>query len=351
MFFRIVFGTYSFRIKSFDPKQFGIVDEEIGNNPIEVRQKCFHLFYIPCLGVGKVYVFRKGDELFTLSEEIIQRIKAKKRVRTPFYTFSAFILAFLILFIDFATYEWNRSSSHSYYSDKHEQQMERNLRIIGELDTTHYIKLLSAQYPETDNGLYAKVHSVEKNFIVIQELRTGLSAYREQKVSHLIKDYYLKNKDHLRTDTITLNDLKNAICMSYDSVFNRQAKGSDLFNNGKFYVIEYIERIDDGPTLRVDYPSVYQSNIDLHISNFGGECQLVKIENIVGDIKWETQLPKKLKTDDLSYTGGITGFSIDGTNYQNEDYSIILHLKTDDGTKYRYSVIGDFEDFVVERLK
>ena len=47
---KIVFGWYSFTIKSFDPKELGIENENANDNiRLEVRQKCAHLMFIPFL--------------------------------------------------------------------------------------------------------------------------------------------------------------------------------------------------------------------------------------------------------------------------------------------------------------
>ena len=350
MFIKIVFGTSSFKLKSFAPIDVGIFDKDIGDNPIEVRQKYFHLFYIPVFSLGKIYAYRIGDDLYNLSEEHINLIKAKKRIRTPFYTYSAIIIPLLFVLFDFAKYELNRMSVDDYYSLEHKNQTELNLKLIEELDTNDYIKLLPALYPDRDDGMYAKVHQVENGSIVIQKLHTQLFSYTGPVIPHKLKSFYIKNRETLKPHTISLTDLKAAICMTYDSLTNGLCTGTDFFGDGDFYVIEYIERIDNGPILKNGNVNATGGGIRIFLSNFGHECDLIKIENVVGVIKWDETLPMFLETDDSNPGFGDSGFSLNGENYLEEDYSIVLHLKTPDGKMYKYSVIGNQLDFKVLRV-
>ncbi|NMM47628.1 hypothetical protein [Marinigracilibium pacificum] len=93
---RIVFGTYTFKIKSFTCKDLGIEEDTLNNFTMEVRQKIFHIFWIPLFSTNKIFALRQGNELFHAPSEIENLIRARNVIKTPWYSFSGLILILLV---------------------------------------------------------------------------------------------------------------------------------------------------------------------------------------------------------------------------------------------------------------
>ncbi len=85
----IVFGHNNFRIKSITPAQLGLTDESWSGITFEIRQRYFHLFWIPFFSIGKLYGIKKpgDDSLYEMPAEIKQVIESNFKVGTPWYTF------------------------------------------------------------------------------------------------------------------------------------------------------------------------------------------------------------------------------------------------------------------------
>lgn len=92
----IVFGHNNFNIKTFTPRDLRM-PHEAGAEKIEfqVRQRYFHLFWIPFFPIGKLYVMKRAGDTnkYVMPEDIKRRIKTQHNVRTPWYSFALFFVA------------------------------------------------------------------------------------------------------------------------------------------------------------------------------------------------------------------------------------------------------------------
>jgi hypothetical protein len=59
-----VWGHNNFCIKSVKPIDLGIIENNYDNITFELRQKYGHLFYIPFIPLGKMWVVNKHDGQF-----------------------------------------------------------------------------------------------------------------------------------------------------------------------------------------------------------------------------------------------------------------------------------------------
>ncbi|MCP4522514.1 MAG: hypothetical protein GY827_12605 [Cytophagales bacterium] len=91
----IVFGTGSMSIKKITPSDLGIETEENASYVFEIRQRYFHLFWIPFFGIGKIWavrLFRDSDDMYEMTPEIRALIEAKYgAIGSPWYTFFGLI--------------------------------------------------------------------------------------------------------------------------------------------------------------------------------------------------------------------------------------------------------------------
>lgn len=108
MSIRIVVGISSFKLKSlylksytYDGKNYKSV-EVLGKTyetvEIEIRQKYFHVLWIPVCPIKKEYILKHGDERLYLLRSVVGEEIKKETPKAPWYSFSACILGLLILF-------------------------------------------------------------------------------------------------------------------------------------------------------------------------------------------------------------------------------------------------------------
>ena len=84
----MVFGWYSFLIKMFRPEELEWLPEDFDGTTIEIRQKVFHIFWIPIFPIGKLYAFRMGDSLYELPGAYEAVLKEMGVAKTPWYSFA-----------------------------------------------------------------------------------------------------------------------------------------------------------------------------------------------------------------------------------------------------------------------
>ncbi len=97
----IVFGHNNFRIKKYTIEQVGSeFDEGWEGVLFEVRQRYFHLFWIPFFPIGKMYTIKKpGDsDKYEMPASFQQTINSKfgKEIKTPWYSWFLFVAAAVV---------------------------------------------------------------------------------------------------------------------------------------------------------------------------------------------------------------------------------------------------------------
>jgi len=123
----LLFGWYTFLIKAYTLSELGIPTEGILENvQIEIRQRCFHLFWIPFFRVGKVYACRRADrKLYNLPPELEGYLRANIRPKTPWYAYIGLILVAVGFLIYTANEKYN-----DYETKKHIEELHKTKREI-----------------------------------------------------------------------------------------------------------------------------------------------------------------------------------------------------------------------------
>lgn len=329
---RLVFGQYSFKIKTYNPEDFGIKNEQKSNFEIEVRQKCFHVFWIPCFSIGKIYALRKDGKLFNLPQEYIPKIKSKDKLKTPWYSFSLPIIITLYLIIFVLN---NQYQSYKHYQSKKENYEFELNQIDNELNnltTFHYIKIRDFDNWNNTEGLYLKVEQINDSLLKLFLIKTNLKDFNA--LPFIIKDFYLRNKHNLDTINLPISNLKKSICRDY-KIFNEKSKyGFSLLNDRSKYVIESIDYFK-GPVIKA--PVVIDSgsgSMDcLILQNFGSPVELIEIKNIENKINWNNSLPQYIPTDSSLFRY----FCLSGDNFKRDTkYKFELVFKDSLSNEYKY---------------
>lgn len=128
-FSMIVFGHNNFKIKSFSPRELGI-PENPGDQKItlEVRQRYFHLFWIPFFPIGKAYVVRKeGDSnMYEMPLELQHVLSQRDDIKTPWYSFA---LIFLALFIGVSFFGNEKMKDIKWENRFYVEQANQKMRV------------------------------------------------------------------------------------------------------------------------------------------------------------------------------------------------------------------------------
>ncbi len=92
----IVFGWNTFLLIKLMADEVGFANKgETVNYHIEVRQKYFHLCWIPFFPIGKMWAIRKHEdnELYELSQEGLMALQSRvPEPKTSWYAYSGLIL-------------------------------------------------------------------------------------------------------------------------------------------------------------------------------------------------------------------------------------------------------------------
>ena len=341
----IVFGWYSFKIKSYAPEDLNIENENKRDVSFEIRQQCFHFFWIPFCGLGKLYVLRKEGELYELPDDIIALMKSKGAVKSPWYTFSFPILAVLGFFGFFVDQKIEDYQRYQYQKGEFEYVIGKIDNELSRLTSAHYLKIRNLNKAYETEGMYLKVVSVNDTLIRCSKVETALADY--DAYPFVVKAHYEKSKHALDTFTYSINELKRAICWDYSVYSERQKFGVNLFGDNDQYVIEAVEYID-GPVIKnrgTGYWSYGEFSMDFY--NHGAPAELVEIRNLEGNIDWKEELPKYIPTDSVSYSN----FALKGLEANTESkYKFLLVFKDAENRLFDFIVEGKGWERSVERV-
>jgi hypothetical protein len=335
----IVFGWNNFKIKSFDPYELGLTNNLQNDFTIEARQSYFHLFWIPCFGLGKKWNIRKGGQLYELPAAYAHAIQQQNvKVRSPWYTFLLPILGIIGLLgfgvsEKYKAYKWDQ-----YAKNEFETKAETLTQQINAITTKDIVKIEN----EKGERSYLKAEKIKTTSIVFSKFITDKSSEYDES-SIYVENFYLQHPAYLDTVEIEKSSLLNAIPKIYDK--NMPAymmNGNNLVNKREKHVISEIVRhfqpiISDRGT-----GGFFDKTLTMDFSNSGWSCNLIEIKNIEGNINWVNEVPTRI---DSPKDGNDQRFQLSGENYKmGTKYKFQMTFKDTTNATYKYLVEGkDFE--------
>lgn len=308
----VVFGWYSFKLKTYKAEDLKIDNEKWNGSTFEIRQKVFHLFWLPLFSLGKVYGLRKNGELYDIPELLKYKLE-EKNVKTPWYsyfipiTLIVGLIAFgIFMFIAESVGKYQRDSLDN---DQYEIVINDVQNKLNHLETDSYLRLVNMNRFDKKSILFLKL--IDKNNLNYKfQLHKAAIPYYSR------EEYYWET---FIDDTITLtkSQLDDLVCKEYD-LFKEKKCGSEILGDGQTYVIDQIEFFD-GPvidgninwefwrTLRRRNFSYYNSRFTGHkndrswafklkFQNFGAPVDLIQIQNIKNNVQWTDSLPMRINS-------------------------------------------------------
>jgi hypothetical protein len=337
---RIVFGINSFKAHTFTPEELGIPNESKVDLKFEVRQKYFHLFWIPTFGIGKDYILHKDGGAYELPSHYVEHIKNTGKVKTPWYTFALPLLVLLGVLGYWANEEYQKFSYNSYADTELAAKVQILEKEITKLDTTQYLLLEIVNNDRYSSKKYvmAKINGSKGDQLKVSvvNLDNQLSSDLLPIAVYKAYDKSVDRKDFL----ISKKDLIAAIGRDRDSLQNSLYSGVALLGSSDKYLLEEIEYFNQ-PVIRMTGSGGYNSqSISMNVACVGTSATLVEIKNIAGEMKWVTELPLKLQTDSTLLFG--TSNYIKAENYKDGDpYKFMLVVTDTLGKRYKFSVEGE----------
>jgi uncharacterized RDD family membrane protein YckC len=176
---------------------------------------------------------------------------------------------------------------------------------------------------------YAKVNKVEGNNVTFSVFKTETSLYSERE----IEKSWLENSDPLKTIVLPVDSLRKAYSNDFKTFKKRKEKGINLLDDGNRYYIKKIYRIFEPVLHDRGSGSWHGDGISINLSSTGHSADLIAIENIVGDLKWQNKLPEKVRFRSL---GDVT-VSLNASNFNpNEFYQFKTVLKDSLGNVFHF---------------
>jgi hypothetical protein len=94
----IVYGWNSFKVYSAPVHQFDFGQDFAPGIEVEIRQKYFHLFWIPFFSIGQVWALKQQGQLYEMSYDVKQALVQRGiEPKTPWYTFAGLMLMGVVL--------------------------------------------------------------------------------------------------------------------------------------------------------------------------------------------------------------------------------------------------------------
>lgn len=304
---RIVFGWNSFTLKSRTPAEAGLPNTDEKISAFELRQKYFHIFYIPLFPIGQQWAARKDGKLYNVASLLETHLNLQPvSKRTPWYTFTGPILIIAGLLIYGISEKVTAMQGVRQAKQDYENKVAVLRDEIAKTDMHDYYWLV-------DNGpaqsfVLLKVDSIQGGDITFSLLRTDTPG--QQMTPMTMQSLFMT--EGAAAEKITLS--KQKLESSFPGNFKDEGKGSDLLNDGHRYELHEIRHLD-GPIL-VDRGTGNWNGRDLTIEivNIGWTGTLTKITNVSGSFKWVTPLPAVIETAMVSYAHGNGIFQLHGVN-------------------------------------
>jgi hypothetical protein len=313
----IIIGWNSFNLESFKLDEQNVPKVEGGDADdhiylVEVRQKYFHIFFIPFFSLGKLWILHHKGQVYELPENLKRQVQANYNIKTPFYTYTLFWLALLAGIIFFANEKYEAYDLNQYRKKEYNAVLANIDQKLKTLQPDDYL-VLEKKYR---SSYFLKINRINGNTITA-------SKYFRENPTITIYDA-MKEQSYSAKDTVsfTLDKIKKAIYRNFENEDSMYDFGIDFFNNDTIYRLIDIQNLHEG-NLSLDNSYLFYIGygdscttgcINLHFVNTGAPMTLVTIKNLTGTIQWRAELPLSIPHSKYENFNN-TNTEIDGTHY------------------------------------
>lgn len=337
----IVYGWYSFKLKTI--QQYDVqLDLAWNGGHIEVRQKVFHLFWIPFFPIGKMWLFNGPGGQHYLHDGIIYQIRQQGlRVRTPWYSFALLILIGLGLGAAAINGIYEQQQYKKYREESFRKNTENWKARLAALAPGQILSMEGDYAEGRYDYRYARVIAATPVELRVVTPSSGGSEkmYAQTEIVERLYDS-LRGLD---TFVIQRSKLSEALPAGPDEEY-RYKLASPFGDSNRKYRLDKIY-YSQGPDLEVSstYCLDNGKRISVYFSNHGLPGRILKIRNVKSNYQWTYD-------EDKYYSIGENGFHLEGSAAQPEnEYEFSFDTEDDRGNLVTFIVKGNCEGAQVSR--
>ncbi len=313
---------------------------------VEVRQKYFHLFWIPFFGLGKTWALRKADnKIYELPIDHENYLNAHDfKIKTPWYTFTGPILILAGLILGSVI----MNISQILDQKNAEERFENKISVLNEqyekIEPDDYVKLTPTKQWGSTYPLL-QVLEVRPKEVVFKKVVPSLNSYD---LSAIKLQSIFSSADMLDTVVISKEKLQKAVKREFEYA------GVDLYGDGAEYIVENIMRYNGPVIIDRNTGSYNDKGVTIEFLNHGWPVTVVGIENKAGELKFETTFPIQLgSSDNIHDPAGV--LSLTATNFKlNTPYEFEMVMVDSLNKEHRYNVKqvkGKYVEKILTKVK
>ena len=335
----IVYGLYTINIKQYKPSDLGLNDESLKDYTFAVKQRIFHIFWIPFFPIKRIYALvDRNNVAYHASPELTHILKRSGKHRTPWYSFALPILAVVIV-------------GGMWISDTLDQH---RYKVNEEVRKTNFIEYTSAlsqhikkddvlvlyspdNWSSDENESYSKklalcVDSIASDqyflrSVVIGDYDGNILQSNEELVKYFIdNDYLTPNK------VITKREMLDIVGKK-PSTENKYGLDGGFDLNGTRYVLHHKIALHR-PNLRMELSTYTQSAVTYSMIYFGPIARIKKFKEINGFAGTPVYNKILANQENVLFTTNLT---LEGVS-ENDNLEFQLTLEDEDGKEYKFHV-------------
>jgi hypothetical protein len=289
----IVWGHNNFRLKSVEPHEIGLFGEGHKNIRFELRQKYGHLFWIPFIPLGKVWVVTKGDgNKYVCPADIEHHLDQLNlgSSKASIFAWSGLLLI-LFGFIVFSISE--KVSSIHYEAAAKESFQQEAVSLTSEVDKlqpNQFIMLKEKTGPGSfdyhQNPLKVLEVKADKVFVAAWTAHSeNQKVTYDNTLAEVVNEHEPENSFWIDKAT-----LKKAVIQKREDEATFQGIEIKSYATGSFFALDKIVPRPT-PLLKQDYSNEANSNAYAEINNDGLNVTADSVVSLTEGITW--QLSKK----------------------------------------------------------
>jgi hypothetical protein len=336
---RIVFGLYNINIKEYKPAELGIIDENSKDFTFAVKQRIFHIFWIPFFPVMRIYaIIDKNKNAYHASPDLKKILKNAGKHRTPWYSFALPIIGLTTLLsitiADKIERNQNRTSSENRMKEfvAHTSELSNHIKT-GDILVLYLNHDWSSQEEQTFyDRLTICVDSISRDEYYVRSKMFNSQNSPTRIKNNDIVQYFIDN-DSLPTSNVYIKDeILNFVGKTNpSSPYDGLNGGYEL--DGKKFVLHHKLSLN-GPNLYIKTSSYRSNSIDLDLAYFGPIARIKNFKAIQGITESPVFSKVLANTENQIFH---TSMTLPGVS-EDSEAEFQLTIETEDGKEYKYHV-------------
>jgi hypothetical protein len=275
----ILFGRNHFLVKKVKPEEIGMFDAEHRSMHFELRQKYFHLYYIPFFPLGQEWFLRQNHELYHTTSAVENKLKNRFPSIVDWKSFALPILIFVgvILFSIM-----NSIQHHRYEESAKIERSEQKKLLTTQINNLNQYSYINFKMDYKD--IYYKVNQTTKDSVELIEYEFPLPEI----------DSAIRSKISYNSSRLLFLELSKAKPKKKNWIKRKELINS--INDGNNVETKYITSLNSN---RLKLEGIIQIEDAQFIVNTDNEAKSVyyfELQNLALDAKVDSIVSEKKET-------------------------------------------------------